>query len=128
MDGYLTINQIIERLKCYDSAKKLVIGDGEIRTIDFDSVHSHRSNYYEPAFSYTCGLEEHSVLEVIEFLKGLVGITVEGYKGGHYLIDGNSIPALSFEGVGGLHFTDVYEVDCDGELAVMIAVEEDLCF
>lgn len=122
----LTINELIKSLNEHNRNIRVVIKDDVDKSIDFDSVHSHRSDYREPAFSHTEKVEEQTVGEVVEFLSSLIGITVEGYKGGHFLIDGNSTPVLAYEGVGGgLHFISVDKVYQGDEEVIEILTEDE---
>ena len=81
----MTVDELIEELSRFEQDSPVYLKDGS-RKFNFGDFSSYRG-YYDQ-LSVDEGQEEKSVREVIYQLKAVIGETFEGYKGGHFTMDG----------------------------------------
>ena len=83
--GAMSANDIIEKLKEFESTNKLVVIEmnNKIYTSDFDAD-SWRGSYDLPSISYSEDDSGVSIDTAIENLNEVNGMEVIGYKGGQY--------------------------------------------
>lgn len=86
--GAMSSNDIIEKLKEFESTNKLVVIEmnNEIYTSDFDAD-SWRGSYNLPAIGYSYDDSGVSIETAIDNLNEVNGMEVTGYKGGEYKLD-----------------------------------------
>lgn len=76
---YLTLREVIARLEREDPAKRLPVG--------FHAPHSYRGYYEQLAFEVTYDITVGDMLAAAE---AAMGATFQGWKGGDYVMDGDS--------------------------------------
>ena len=83
--GAMSANDIIEKLKEFESTNKLVVIEmnNEIYTSDFNAD-SWRGSYSLPAIGYNYDDSGVSIETAIDNLNEVNGMEVTGYKGGEY--------------------------------------------
>ena len=86
--GAMSANDIIEKLKEFESTNKLVVIEmnNEIYTSDFDAD-SWRGSYSLPAIGYSYDNSGVSIETAIDNLNEANGREVTGYKGGEYQLN-----------------------------------------
>ena len=80
---HLTLGQLIKKLESADAAAKVVFDDGTSPS----EPHSYRGYYSDLAFERG---GETTVAPFLDCLRKILGSTLEGYKGGDFLMDGGT--------------------------------------
>lgn len=84
----LTVGELIKHLSAFNGNFQLTFDFGYLQPTDFDSW---RGSYDKLAIGYTTlGTPDLTVKEFLLKLKGVIGKTFTGYKGGSYTMDENT--------------------------------------